>query len=152
MGLFSRRDKPSRPEQLPKPLNSSYSNSSVHSSGSHSFANGNRTSAGSGSNGFGASVGFSPMSPLSPKSPIALPKTDLPRPPDPSLDPAGYLRSLVAVRERSRIIYDCAMRNNLTHFDVDFDKMSDVVSFVTRLIRVRIVSHAYSLVQPPNAG
>lgn len=65
-----------------------------------------------------------------------LPKVDLPRPPDPQLDPAGYLRSLGAVRERSKLILDKAMRNELAHFDTDMEKLSDVVAFVSRLIKV----------------
>lgn len=69
-------------------------------------------------------------------SPIKLPKVDLPRPPDPQLDPVGYLRSLGAVRERSKIVLDKAKRNELNHFDVDLTKMSDVVAFVSKLIKV----------------
>lgn len=65
-----------------------------------------------------------------------LPKVDLPRPPDPQLDPAGYLRSLGAVRERSKLILDKAMRNELAHFDTDMEKLPDVVSFVSGLIKV----------------
>lgn len=64
-----------------------------------------------------------------------MPRIDLPRAPDPALDPAGYLRSLTAVRERSRIITDKALRNDLTHFDVDMSKFSDVVTFVAQIIK-----------------
>lgn len=70
-------------------------------------------------------------------SPVKLPKVDLPRPPDPQLDPTGYLRSLGAVRERSKIVTDKALRNELNHFDVDLDRFPDVVSFVSGLIKVR---------------
>lgn len=70
-------------------------------------------------------------------SPVKLPKIDLPRPPDPQLDPAGYLRSLGAVRERSKIVTDKALRNELKHFDVDMSKFPDVVTFVTGIIKVR---------------
>jgi hypothetical protein len=69
-------------------------------------------------------------------SPVKLPKIDLPRPPDPQLDPAGYLRSLGAVRERSKIVTDKALRNELKHFDVDMSKFPDVVTFVTGIIKV----------------
>lgn len=65
-----------------------------------------------------------------------MPKVDLPRPPDPQLDPAGYLRCLPAVRERSRIVYEKSLRNELNHFDVDMSKMDDVVRFVSGLIKV----------------
>lgn len=61
----------------------------------------------------------------------------MPRPPDPTLDAAGYLRSLGAVRERSKIIMDKAQKNQLTHFDVDMAKMEEIVSFVSSLIKVR---------------
>jgi hypothetical protein len=64
------------------------------------------------------------------------PKVDLPRAPDPQLDPAGYLRSLNAVRERCSIVTDKAYRNDLRHFDVDMGKFSDVVTFVANIIKV----------------
>lgn len=122
MGLFSRKEKAPKPEP---PLQSSYSNNSIHSNQSRSVLN--RVSAGS--------VG--PGTPLSPKTPFKMPKVDLPRPPDPQLDPAGYLRCLPAVRERSKIVFDRALRDDLNHFDVDMTKMADVVSFVSGLIKVR---------------
>lgn len=60
----------------------------------------------------------------------------MPRAPDPQLDPVGYLRSLGAVRERSKIVTDKALRNELLHFDVDMTKFADVVTFVGRIIKV----------------
>lgn len=69
-------------------------------------------------------------------SPNKLPKMDLPRPPDPQLDPAGYLRSLGAVRERTKIVFDKTLANKLQHFDVDMTKFPDVVTFVSGLIKV----------------
>jgi len=63
------------------------------------------------------------------------PKVDMPRPPDPQLDPAGYLRSLGAVRQRSKIVTDKALKNELRHFDVDMNKFSDVVTFVANIIK-----------------
>ncbi|EQL00603.1 urg3 [Ophiocordyceps sinensis CO18] len=68
-------------------------------------------------------------------SPVKLPKVDLPRPPDPQLDPAGYLRSLGAVRDRSRVVMDRLLANKLNHFDVDLTKLADVVTFVSGLIK-----------------
>lgn len=59
----------------------------------------------------------------------------MPRPPDPQLDPAGYLRSLGAVRHRSKIVTDKALKNELRHFDVDMNKFSDVVTFVANIIK-----------------
>lgn len=130
MGLFSRKDKTPKGEQ---PINTSKSNVSVNSHSSSlrsppgvSRNPLNRTSAAS----------TSPGTPMSPMSPIKLPKIDLPRPPDPQLDPAGYLRSLGAVRERSKIVTDKALRNELKHFDVDMGKFPDVVTFVTGIIKV----------------
>jgi hypothetical protein len=120
MGLFSRRDKAAKADPF---IATSQSNTSVNSSASRGIVN--RTSAGS----------MTPATPLSPMSPMKLPKIDLPRPPDPQLDPAGYLRSIGAVRDRSRIIYDKALRNQLHHFDVDMTKFADVVTFVTGLIK-----------------
>ncbi|KAF4978650.1 hypothetical protein FZEAL_5012 [Fusarium zealandicum] len=127
MGFFSRKDKTPKGDQA---INTSQSNASVnsHSSSLRSPPGAsrnplNRTSAASNS----------PATPMG--SPIKLPKIDLPRPPDPQLDPAGYLRSLGAVRERSKIITDKALRDDLKHFDVDMDKFSDVVTFVTGIIK-----------------
>lgn len=62
----------------------------------------------------------------------------LPGPPDPSLDPAAYLRSIYAVRQRSRFITVNAKRNQLLHFDVDATKWKDTVDYVTRIIKVGI--------------
>ena len=60
----------------------------------------------------------------------------MPRPPDPQLDPVGYLKSLGAVRERSKIVTEKALRNDLKHFDVDMDMFPHVVNFVARIIKV----------------
>lgn len=73
---------------------------------------------------------------MSPLTPSNIPKIDMPRPPDPQLDPVGYLKSLGAVRERCKIVTDKALRNELKHFDVDMDMFPHVVSFVARIIKV----------------
>ncbi|KAI6081822.1 DUF1688-domain-containing protein [Hypoxylon rubiginosum] len=140
MGLFSRKPK------APKPVNASANgaagggndSASVNSEGSnirsssttghsriqiHSI---NRTSAGS--------VPQTPLTPMTPH-PHAMSRVNLPKPPDPSLDAAGYLRSLGSVRERSKIVTDKALRNALNHFDVDMAKFPDVVSFVCGIIK-----------------
>ncbi|KAH7318263.1 hypothetical protein B0I35DRAFT_451224 [Stachybotrys elegans] len=119
MGVFSRRDKTARTDQS---IGTSNSSASVNSSTSRAVMN--RTSASSFTG-----------NPKSPMSPVKIPRIDLPRPPDPQLDPAGYLRSLGAVRERSRLVYDKALRNELRHFDVDMGKLNDVVTFVSGLIK-----------------
>lgn len=41
-----------------------------------------------------------------------------------------------AVRARSKIVTDKALRNELNHFDVDMSKFGDVVSFVSNIIKV----------------
>ncbi|KFA77803.1 hypothetical protein S40288_00540 [Stachybotrys chartarum IBT 40288] len=119
MGMFSRKDKAPKSEQS---IGTSNSSVSLNSSGSRGVLN--RTSASSFTG-----------NPKSPMSPVKLPKVDLPRPPDPQLDPAGYLRSLGAVRERSRIIFNKALRHELKHFDLDLNKLPDVVTFVAGLIK-----------------
>ncbi|POR33795.1 Uracil catabolism protein 4 [Tolypocladium paradoxum] len=120
MGLFSRKDKAPKGGSS---LTTSQSTASINSGNSRGIEN--RTPASS----------ITPGTPSSPMSPVKLPKVDLPRPPDPQLDPTGYLRSLGAVRERSKIVTDRALRNELNHFDVDLDRFPDVVSFVSGLIK-----------------
>lgn len=73
---------------------------------------------------------------MTPFSPGSVPSIPMPRPPDPQLDPAGYLRSLGAVRERCKIVTAKACKNELNHFDVDMRKFPDVVSFVANIIKV----------------
>lgn len=135
MGLFSRKDKQSKAKPA---LQTSNSHTSLHSSSSikspaptSNFGRVNRTSAGTTST-------TGPGTPLTPFSPMhSMAKVDLPRPPDPQLDPVGYLRSLNAVRERCSIVTDKALRNDLHHFDVDMRKFDDVVTFVANIIKVR---------------
>ncbi|KIH91094.1 hypothetical protein SPBR_01603 [Sporothrix brasiliensis 5110] len=113
----------------------------------------NRSSAGTAgtaaTSATAVSSGSIPGTPASSFSPVHLPKVDLPRPPDPALDPAGYLRSLPAVRERSRIIGDKALRNELHHFDVDMSKFPDVVRFVSQIIK-RDYDAPYASSIPPH--
>lgn len=63
---------------------------------------------------------------------------DLPPAPDPQLDPSGYLRSIYAVRERSRFVMDQALKNNLTNFHVDMTKFPDVARYVVSIIKVHL--------------
>ncbi|KAK8854985.1 Uracil catabolism protein 4 [Apiospora arundinis] len=136
MGLFSKKPRPAK--TVAKPLNGdAHSTTSFNSdldtlksptSPHHTIQSsrmGNRSSGGSSM----------PPTPLTPFSPMMIPRVDLPKPPDPNLDPAAYLRSLGAVRERSRIITDKAMRNKLHHFDVDMNRFPDVVRFVCGIIK-----------------
>lgn len=80
------------------------------------------------------SAGSMPQTPLTPMSP-QLSRVNLPKPPDPTLDAAGYLRSLGSVRERCLVITSKAFHNKLTHFDVDLSKFPDVVRFVCQIIK-----------------
>jgi hypothetical protein len=66
-----------------------------------------------------------------------IPEVPISRPPDPSLDPAAYLRSVHAVRERSRIVLQKARGNQLTHFEVDMSKFEATASYVVSIIKVR---------------
>jgi hypothetical protein len=68
--------------------------------------------------------------------PTSFPDVPLPKAPDPTLDPAGYLRSIYAVRERSKLVLEKAKKNQLKHFTVDMSKFHDVASFVVSIIKV----------------
>ncbi|KAH8664713.1 hypothetical protein BX600DRAFT_302939 [Xylariales sp. PMI_506] len=119
MGLFSKKPKP--PKASGKMLASD--SQSFHSDHDNmkspiSFQV-NRSSGGA------SSIPSTPM----------IPRVDMPKPPDPHLDPAAYLRSLGAIRERSKIVSDKATRNALQHFDVDMNKFPDVVRFVCGIIK-----------------
>lgn len=65
-----------------------------------------------------------------------IPSLDMPPPPDPALDPSGYLRSIQAVRERSKFVFDNALKNRLTNFNVDMAKFGDVAEYVVSIIKV----------------
>lgn len=60
----------------------------------------------------------------------------MPKAPDPNVDPVGYLRSIYAVRERSRLVLDKAKLNQLRHFTVDMSKFSDTANYVVAIIKV----------------
>jgi hypothetical protein len=126
MGIFSRKPKP--PKTASKMPNDAQSDhDSLKSPISASARTLNRSSGGTATS--------IPTTPLTPFSPV-LPKVDMPKPPDPNLDPAAYLRSLGAVRERSKIVLDKALKNQLNHFNVDMTKFPDVVSFICGIIKV----------------
>ncbi|KAJ5874708.1 uncharacterized protein N7529_003138 [Penicillium soppii] len=67
--------------------------------------------------------------------PASIPEISIARPPDPALDPAAYLRSIHAVRERSNIILNKAKKNQLNHFDVDLSKFEATASYVVSIIK-----------------
>jgi hypothetical protein len=56
--------------------------------------------------------------------------------PDPSVDPVAYLRSINAVRERSRLVLQKAHANQLNHFEVDLDKFPSTANYVVSIIKV----------------
>ena len=66
----------------------------------------------------------------------SLPDVTLPKPPDPHLDPAAYLRSLNSVRARSKLVFSKAKRNQLAHFHVDLGKFKETASYVVSIIKV----------------
>lgn len=64
------------------------------------------------------------------------PDVPLPKAPDPAVDPAAYLRSIYAVRERSKLVFDNARTDRLKHFTVDMSKFDDTASYVVSIIKV----------------
>jgi hypothetical protein len=73
----------------------------------------------------------------------------LPKAPDPALDPAGYLRSIYAVRERTKLVLEKAKKNQLKHFTVDMSKFHDVASFVVSIIKVSAHGKAHPFCAGP---
>lgn len=65
----------------------------------------------------------------------SIPQIDIPKPPDPSKKPADYLKSIHAVRDRSKIVLQKAKANQLNHFDVDMSKFSDTAEYVVSIIK-----------------
>jgi hypothetical protein len=60
----------------------------------------------------------------------------LPEAPDPGVDPVAYLRSINAVRERTRLVMQKAHSNQLNHFEVDLSKFTDTAEYVVSIIKV----------------
>ena len=112
MGLFTRKS--SKPAISPSDAQSSHSNGSLKSPLLPKSTN-------------GASIAKT----LSP-----VPDVPLPKAPDPALDPAAYLRSIYAVRERSRLVLEKAKINQLKHFFVDMTKFQETAGYVVSIIKV----------------
>lgn len=70
---------------------------------------------------------------------MTIPDVTLPRAPDPALDPAAYLRSIYAVRERSRLVLEKAKTNQLRHFTVDMGKFAETARYVVSIINVCVI-------------
>jgi hypothetical protein len=68
-----------------------------------------------------------------------LTESSTPAAPDPDLDPAGYLRSIHAVRERSKLVLEKAKTGELHHFDVDPNKFSETAQYVVSIIKVSLI-------------
>ncbi|EMF11763.1 DUF1688-domain-containing protein [Sphaerulina musiva SO2202] len=77
----------------------------------------------------------------------SIPSVPLPRAPDPQVDPAAYLRSIYAVRERTRLVLEKAKRNQLRHFTVDMSKFPDTAAYVVSIIK-RDFDPDYSKIPP----
>ena len=142
MGLFSRKDKAPKGGSIQTNLSHQPSNGSL-ASGTSSLKSPDPTiySTRTGLHrASGGTTSTGPGTPLTPFSPHhnapAIPKVDMPKSPDPQLDPVGYLRSLPSIRERAMLVTTKAVKNELHHFDVDMRKFSDVVTFVANIIKV----------------
>ena len=72
---------------------------------------------------------------------------EIPEPPDPDVKPAAYLRSINAVRERSRLVLQKAKADQLNHFDVDLSKFPDAADYVVSIIK-RDFEGDYSSIPP----
>lgn len=79
--------------------------------------------------------------------PVSIPELPVARPPDPDLDPAAYLRSIHAIRERCRLVFQRAKRNQLNHFDVDMSKFMATASYIVSIIK-RDYAPDYHLIPP----
>ncbi|KKK23856.1 conserved fungal protein [Aspergillus rambellii] len=79
--------------------------------------------------------------------PSSIPELAIANPPDPALDPAAYLRSIHAVRQRCQIILRRAKRNQLKHFDVDMSKFGETASYIVSIIK-RDYAPDYSSIPP----
>lgn len=60
---------------------------------------------------------------------------EMPPTPDPEAKPAAYLRSIQAVRERSRIVLMRAKANQLNHFTVDMSRFQETADYVVSIIK-----------------
>nr|POE65652.1 uracil catabolism protein 4 [Quercus suber] len=64
-----------------------------------------------------------------------VPDVSLPKAPNPDQDPAGYLRSIFAVRERSALVLEKAKQDQLQHFAVDMSKFGETANYVVSIIK-----------------
>ena len=123
MGIFSKKS-------------SSRANSVTSESTCKSNRKGSQTSLGSNARSPTGQQGRSSSSGNTSPALPSIPSIELPPAPDPGLDPSGYLRSIYAVRERSKFVIEAALRNQLTNFTVDMTKFKDVAEYVVSIIKV----------------
>ena len=123
MGLFSRKGSKN---SISVDSSASASNGSLKSPGGLSALSRN---------------GSTPLTPNAPQVPI-------PRPPDAAVDPAGYLRSIHAVRERSRLVLEKATKNQLRHFTVDMSKFQETAGYVVSIIKVNLSTGNQLILKP----
>ncbi|KAL1957057.1 hypothetical protein VTO42DRAFT_6434 [Malbranchea cinnamomea] len=64
-----------------------------------------------------------------------IPEVPMAPPPDPNLDPAAYLKSIHAVRQRCRLVMLKAKNNQLNHFDVDWGKFQETAQYIVSIIK-----------------
>lgn len=81
----------------------------------------------------------------SPAMSASIADISIPDPPDPATKPAAYLRSIHAVRQRTRLVLEEAKVNALNHFDVDLSKFQDTADYVVSIIKVSPPTHLVSL-------
>lgn len=65
-------------------------------------------------------------------------RVPVPAAPNPHEDPSGYLRSIHAVRERSRLVSDKVKTDGLKHFRVEKEKVEETADYVAAIIKVRL--------------
>jgi hypothetical protein len=76
----------------------------------------------------------------------------LPPAPNPELEPAAFLRSIYAVRQRCQLVMEKARKNELIHFDVDTSKFQETARYVVSIIKVCQVSHIFGWVRKLMGG
>lgn len=86
------------------------------------------------------------------ETPSTMPVPDVPisKSPEPSLNPAAYLRSIHAVRERSQLVMLKAKSNQLSHFDVNMDMFQNTANYMISIIKVCTISYS-AVINVPSA-
>ncbi|KAF3941104.1 hypothetical protein ABW19_dt0207403 [Dactylella cylindrospora] len=77
----------------------------------------------------------------------SIPSIPLPPAPNPNADPVVYLRSLYAVRERTKFVMIAAQKQQLTNFTVDMTKFKETAEYVVSIIK-RDYAPDYHMIPP----